>query len=202
MRYLTDRKRAEGKGAAHTGTEHHWSMTVSAVGLALALPIWLVVFGRALGQDQAGVIATFSRPVPAILTALGVSGQVDTTADVWQLPDGHAGFDVTVTLAGLTSNPHAAAGPRDQHAGVALSDLSGTVHVTHQLMEVPELRASVHAASDDRVAGRLLLRARSEFASASQHRPGCRFRMTFRVSSASTPRSSWPSTRSTFLPTG
>ncbi len=70
MRYLTDRKRAEGKGAAHSGTEHHWAMTVSAVGLALALPVWLVVFGRALGQDQAGVIATFSRPFPAILTAL------------------------------------------------------------------------------------------------------------------------------------
>jgi succinate dehydrogenase / fumarate reductase, membrane anchor subunit len=29
MRYLTDRKRAVGKGAAGTGTEHHWSMQVS-----------------------------------------------------------------------------------------------------------------------------------------------------------------------------
>ena len=34
MRYLTARKRAEGKGASHTGTEHHWYMTVSSVALA------------------------------------------------------------------------------------------------------------------------------------------------------------------------
>ena len=34
MRYLTPRKRAEGKGAGHGGTEHHWSMTVSSVALA------------------------------------------------------------------------------------------------------------------------------------------------------------------------
>jgi succinate dehydrogenase / fumarate reductase, membrane anchor subunit len=39
MRYLTARKRAEGRGAAHTGTEHHWSMTVSSVGPALLLVV-------------------------------------------------------------------------------------------------------------------------------------------------------------------
>lgn len=70
MRYLTDRKRAERMGSAHRGTEHHWSMTVSAVGLALIVPTWIIVFGRALGQDRAGVIDTFSQPFPAILTAL------------------------------------------------------------------------------------------------------------------------------------
>ncbi len=70
MRYLTDRKRAERLGSAHRGTEHHWSMTLSAVGLALIVPTWLIVFGRALGQDRAGVLETFSHPFPAILTAL------------------------------------------------------------------------------------------------------------------------------------
>ena len=35
MRYLTDRKRAVGKGSARSGTEHHWYMQASAVGLAL-----------------------------------------------------------------------------------------------------------------------------------------------------------------------
>jgi succinate dehydrogenase / fumarate reductase membrane anchor subunit len=70
MRYLTDRKRAEGKGSGHAGTEHHWAMTVSSVGLALLVPVWLVVFGRALGRDHAGVLETFARPFPAILTAL------------------------------------------------------------------------------------------------------------------------------------
>ncbi|MFC5737677.1 succinate dehydrogenase, hydrophobic membrane anchor protein [Sinirhodobacter huangdaonensis] len=72
MHYLTDRKRAVGKGASHTGTEHHWYMTVSAVALAFLVPVFLIVFGRALGQSQEGVIATFSRPFPAILTALVV----------------------------------------------------------------------------------------------------------------------------------
>ena len=70
MRYLTDRKRAVGKGASGTGTEHHWSMTVSAVGLALLVPAWLYVFGNALGKSHEEVVATFGHPFPAILTAL------------------------------------------------------------------------------------------------------------------------------------
>lgn len=70
MRYLTDRKRAVGKGAAHSGTEHHWFMQVTSVGLALMLPVWIWIFGRALGQGQEAVVATFAQPFPAILTAL------------------------------------------------------------------------------------------------------------------------------------
>jgi succinate dehydrogenase / fumarate reductase, membrane anchor subunit len=70
MRYLTARKRAEFRGSAHHGTEHHWSMTVSAVGLALLVPAWLYVFGSALGGTREEVLATFARPFPAIVTAL------------------------------------------------------------------------------------------------------------------------------------
>jgi succinate dehydrogenase / fumarate reductase, membrane anchor subunit len=70
MRYLTDRKKAEGRGSAHSGTEHHWFMTVTGAGLALILPFWVYVFGSALGQGHAEVVATFARPFPAILTAL------------------------------------------------------------------------------------------------------------------------------------
>lgn len=70
MRYLTDRKRAVGKGAAGRGTEHHWSMQVSAVGLALIVPAFVYVFGSALGGTREEVLATFGRPFPAILTAL------------------------------------------------------------------------------------------------------------------------------------
>ena len=70
MRYLTDRKRAVGRGAAHSGTEHHWSMQVSAVSLAVMVPTWLYIFGSALGGSRAEVLATFARPFPAILTAL------------------------------------------------------------------------------------------------------------------------------------
>ncbi|TQS71612.1 succinate dehydrogenase, hydrophobic membrane anchor protein [Rhodobacteraceae bacterium] len=70
MSYLTDRKRAVGKGASGTGTEHHWFMTVSAVGLVFLVPCFVFIFGSALGKPQAEVIATFARPFPAIVTAL------------------------------------------------------------------------------------------------------------------------------------
>jgi succinate dehydrogenase / fumarate reductase membrane anchor subunit len=70
MRYLTDRKRAEGRGASGRGTDHHWYMTVSAVTLAFLVPTFIVVFGRALGGSRAEVLDTFSQPLPAILTGL------------------------------------------------------------------------------------------------------------------------------------
>lgn len=72
MRYLTSRKRAEGKGASGTGTEHHWYMTVSAVGLALIMPMFIYVIGSSLGGDYASVTETFSHPIPAIIAGLGL----------------------------------------------------------------------------------------------------------------------------------
>ncbi|MBI1417689.1 MAG: succinate dehydrogenase, hydrophobic membrane anchor protein [Limimaricola sp.] len=70
MRYLTDRKRAERKGASGTGTEHQWYMQVSAVALAFLVPTFLIVFGRALGGTRDQVIATFANPWVAILTGM------------------------------------------------------------------------------------------------------------------------------------
>ncbi|MGV8955178.1 MAG: succinate dehydrogenase, hydrophobic membrane anchor protein [Cypionkella sp.] len=70
MRYLTSRKRAVGKGSAHTGADHHWSMTMSSVALAFMVPTWVYIVGHALGQDYATVRATFAHPFAAILTAL------------------------------------------------------------------------------------------------------------------------------------
>ena len=70
MRYLTSRKSVTGKGASGTGTEHHWSMTLSSVGLAFMVPTWIYIFGSTLGQGRDAVIATFSSPFTAILTAL------------------------------------------------------------------------------------------------------------------------------------
>ena len=70
MRYLTARKRAEGKGAAHSGPEHHWYMIVSSAALALLIPIFLYSFGRTLGGSYDEVIARLSHPGLAILTEL------------------------------------------------------------------------------------------------------------------------------------
>tara|TARA_R100001369_G_scaffold52737_1_gene79520 strand:+ start:799 stop:1170 length:372 start_codon:yes stop_codon:yes gene_type:complete len=70
MRYLTARKRAEGKGASGTGTEHFWYMKMSGVGLALIIPVFLVAFGRAVGGTREEVLATFAHPAMALLTGL------------------------------------------------------------------------------------------------------------------------------------
>ena len=70
MRYLTARKRAVGKGASGTGTEHHWYMQVSAVALAFLVPAFLYIVGSTIGGTHEEVLASFARPFPAILTAL------------------------------------------------------------------------------------------------------------------------------------
>jgi succinate dehydrogenase / fumarate reductase, membrane anchor subunit len=70
MRYITARKRATGRGPSHTGTEHHWSMTLSSVALAFMVPTWVYIVGHAIGQDYETVRATFARPFTSILTAL------------------------------------------------------------------------------------------------------------------------------------
>jgi succinate dehydrogenase / fumarate reductase, membrane anchor subunit len=69
-RFLTDRKRAEGRGSAHAGVHHHWAMTVSSVALLVMVPIWIFVFGAALGGTRDEVAATFGHPFVAILTGL------------------------------------------------------------------------------------------------------------------------------------
>lgn len=70
MHFFTPRKAAAGLGATGGGTADHWAMTVSSVGLAILTPLFLWVVGGAIGRDQAGVIAHFGRPVPALVTGL------------------------------------------------------------------------------------------------------------------------------------
>ncbi|MDO5621526.1 MAG: succinate dehydrogenase, hydrophobic membrane anchor protein [Paracoccus sp. (in: a-proteobacteria)] len=70
MRYITPRKAASGLGASHTGTEHHWFMTVSAVALAILTPAFLLVAGRAIALPRPEVLLYFSKPYPAIVTGL------------------------------------------------------------------------------------------------------------------------------------
>ena len=70
MRYLTDRKRAEGLGSAKSGVHHHWSMIVSSVALLMLIPLFVFTFGPILGSDHAEVAEYFARPFPAIIAAL------------------------------------------------------------------------------------------------------------------------------------
>ncbi len=72
MRYLTARKRAEGLGSAHGGTEHFWHMQVSSVALAVLVPLFVFTFGAILGGTYDEVVAYFARPFPAIVAALTI----------------------------------------------------------------------------------------------------------------------------------
>ena len=68
MRYITPLKAAEGLGAAHEGTQHHWAMTVSAVALAVLTPLFMIVIACAIGLPQELLVVYFARPLPAIIT--------------------------------------------------------------------------------------------------------------------------------------
>lgn len=70
MRYLTDRKRAEGLGSAKSGTEHFWNMQLSAAALLILVPLFVFTIGPILGAPHEEVLAYLARPFPAIVMAL------------------------------------------------------------------------------------------------------------------------------------
>ena len=70
MSFLTDRKRATGLGSAGGATEHHWNMTISAIGLLVLVPCFVFTFGPMLGQPHGEVVEYFARPFPAIVAGL------------------------------------------------------------------------------------------------------------------------------------
>lgn len=70
MRFITDRKRAQGLGSARAGTHHHWRMMISSAAMVVLVPVFVLTFGMGLGGDRAAVLAYFARPFPAIVTAL------------------------------------------------------------------------------------------------------------------------------------
>ncbi|WP_227268911.1 succinate dehydrogenase, hydrophobic membrane anchor protein [Roseobacter weihaiensis] len=72
MSYLTDRKRASGMGSAKTGTEHHWSMTISSGALLLLIPLFVFTFGPMLGASYEEVTTYFARPFPAVVAGLTI----------------------------------------------------------------------------------------------------------------------------------
>ena len=72
MSFLTDRKRASGMGSAKSGTEHHWSMTVSSGALLILIPLFVFTFSPMLGASYEEVTAYFARPFPAVVAALTI----------------------------------------------------------------------------------------------------------------------------------
>lgn len=72
MRYLTPRKTAVGLGAARSGTQQHWFLTVTAVALAILTPAFMLVIAKAIGMPRETLVAYFGRPYPALITAFFV----------------------------------------------------------------------------------------------------------------------------------
>ncbi|MFY2823650.1 succinate dehydrogenase, hydrophobic membrane anchor protein [Ruegeria sp. MALMAid1280] len=70
MQYLTDRKRAQGLGAGKSGTLTHWRVMIRAMILTVLIPVFIFTFGAGIGGTHEEVVAYFSRPFPALVTAL------------------------------------------------------------------------------------------------------------------------------------
>lgn len=72
MRYLTDRKRAQGLGASRSGAHHHWQEIVSSVLLVVLVPAFVVVFAIGLGRPYEDVLVYYSQPIPAVVMGLSL----------------------------------------------------------------------------------------------------------------------------------
>lgn len=64
MQFMTDRKRAVGKGSSGSGTDHFWGQAISALGLLVLMPLFALTFGHALGMGYDEAIATINAPSP------------------------------------------------------------------------------------------------------------------------------------------
>ena len=72
MRYLTDRKRAQGLGAGREGTHHHWQAMVSSILLVFLVPAFVITFTMGLDSDYHEVIAFYSQPLPALISGISL----------------------------------------------------------------------------------------------------------------------------------
>ncbi len=66
----TSRAKVRGLGSAKSGTEHFISQRVSAIGLVLLTPFFIIPFAVSLGQPWGDVISTYKSPMNAIIAAL------------------------------------------------------------------------------------------------------------------------------------
>ena len=112
MSYLTDCKRATGMGSAKSGTEHHWTMTVSSGALLVLIPLFIFTFGPMLGASYEEVTAYFARPFPAVVAGLTMVVTFKHFADGVQalIEDYVHGVAQKVTMIVMTCVSYAAMG--------------------------------------------------------------------------------------------
>ncbi len=112
MSFLTDRKRATGMGSAKSGTEHHWSMTVSSGALLVLIPLFIFTFGPILGASYEEVTAYFARPFPAVIAGLTIVVTFKHFADGVQalIEDYVHGIAQKIAMIAMTCVSYAAMG--------------------------------------------------------------------------------------------
>jgi succinate dehydrogenase / fumarate reductase membrane anchor subunit len=60
MAFKTDYARVHGLGSAHEGAGHWWGQRLSSIALILLTPLFVIPFGRALGNGHEALVATYS----------------------------------------------------------------------------------------------------------------------------------------------
>lgn len=68
--FRTPGARVRGHGSAKAGTDHFWQQRVSAIGLAILTPFFIVTFAIALGKPWEEVVSLYKSPFNAIVAAL------------------------------------------------------------------------------------------------------------------------------------
>ena len=69
MAYKTDYARVQGLGSAHEGVGHWWTARLTSVALIALTPLFVIPFGRALGQGHEALVATYSSWGHAVIAA-------------------------------------------------------------------------------------------------------------------------------------
>lgn len=72
MKYITDRKRAEGLGSSRSGTHHHWQEIVTSIAMVVIVPVVIFTFGFGIGGDLAAFTAFFGHPLVTIIMAISL----------------------------------------------------------------------------------------------------------------------------------
>ncbi len=70
MGFKTDYARVHGTGAAGEGVGHWWSQRITSVALIPLTLLFIVPFGRALGEGHAAFVATYSNLWHALVAIL------------------------------------------------------------------------------------------------------------------------------------
>lgn len=70
MSYITDRKRVDGLGSAHSGVGHWMSQRVTSVALVPLSVLFIFPFMNTVGADHATMLQTYAHPYHALVAVM------------------------------------------------------------------------------------------------------------------------------------